>query len=329
MLLGQRTGDSVVLAGKALRSTVIEDASAQASMQHWIEMECYQLSRGRQLAQMDILDLGNHQIVQERQVAAVQKLGVTPANLCTLSYCTPDPSFRFSELGASEADTLFFMPEHTEFDIYVPAGAQTAYVSFDQEEFLNGARVLNPAQWGHTPLQLQQLQTAPQAALKGAIHLWFNTAAALSAAHVPVDSSLMPRLLLQHILQVATVSPPHDSRPPPLERARAVHICRMARAFVDECLAVDVVPTIVDICTTVGVSERSLQYAFRAYVDLSPVAYLRLCRLNRVRTTLRTSAPQTTTVTAVAMRFGFLHLGRFAQDYRQVFDESPSTTLAS
>ena len=39
MLLGQRTGDSVVLAGKALRSTVIEDASAQASMQQWIEME--------------------------------------------------------------------------------------------------------------------------------------------------------------------------------------------------------------------------------------------------------------------------------------------------
>lgn len=329
MIVGQRAGDSVVIAGKGLRSTVIEDASVQASMQPWIEMECYQLGRGRQLTQMDSLDFGSHQIVRERQVAAVQKLGITPANLCTLSYCTPDPRFRFSELGASEADTVFFMPEHTEFDIYVPAGAQTAYVSFNQEEFLSGARALNPAQWERTPQQLQQFQTAQQAALKGAINLWVNTAATLNGPHAPVDASLMRRLLLQSILQVATASKPDDARPSPIERSRALHICRMARAFVDDSLAVDIVPTIVDICTSVGVSERSLQYAFRAYVDMSPLTYLRLCRLNRVRATLRASAPQTTTVTAAAMRFGFLHLGRFALDYRQVFDESPSATLGS
>jgi AraC family ethanolamine operon transcriptional activator len=147
---------------------------------------------------------------------------------------------------------------------------------------------------------------------------------------VSPEIDLMRRLLLHNILQVATVSKNADeSHVPSVERARAFHICRMARIFVENCLAGDIVPTVVDICKSVSVSERSLQYAFRTYVDLSPLVYLRLCRLNRVRATLRSSHPQITTVTAVAMRFGFLHLGRFAVDYKQIFNESPSATLAS
>lgn len=328
-MVDQRTGTSSIVAGQELRSAVIEDASIQAAMQPWIEMECYQLSPGKQLARMETLNLGSQRIVRESQATSVQKLGITPANLCTLSYCTPTPNFRFSEIGASETDTLFFMPEHTEFDIYVPAGAQTAYVSFDQEEFLQGARALNPEQWERTPEQLQQLQTAQQATLKSTINHWFSATRKLGTCMPIVDDRMIRRLLLENILQVATTSSQNQSQPPPIERARAFYICRMACTFVEDSLAVDAVPTVTDICRTIGVSERALQYAFRAYVDMSPVAYLRLCRLNRVRTTLRTSAPQATTVTAVAMRFGFLHLGRFAQDYRRVFGEPPSATLAS
>lgn len=327
MVLDQQ-GENLSLS-QALLSSTVEDPSMQAALQPWIAMECYQLGRGRELAQMESLDLGNYQIVRESQTVAVQKLGAMPTNLCTLSYCTPDPNFRFSDLGAHEADTLFFMPEHTEFDIYVPAGAQTAYVSFNQEEFLDGARALSPSQWEKKPQQLQQLQTAQQTTLKRAINQWFSTTAELNEAHAVVDEHLMCRLLLENILQVVTTSNQDELQPLPVERARAFHICRMARAFVEDSLAVDAVPTVTDICRTIGVSERALQYAFRAYVDLSPLAYLRLCRLNRVRATLRVSGPQSTTVTAVAMRFGFLHLGRFAQDYRQIFDESPSATLAS
>ena len=298
-------------------------------MQPWIEMECYQLGCGQQLAQIDSLDLGSQQIVRESQTAAVQKLGVMPANLCTLSYCTPDPNFRFSDFSAAETDTVFFMPAHTEFDIYVPAGAQTAYVSLNQEEFLDGARTRDPAKWENTPEQLQQLQTAHQAALQHAINLWINTTSKLSTCSAAVDESQLRHLLLESILQVATAPSLDDSPAQPSERARGFNVCRMARAFVEANLAVDVVPTVTDICRTIGVSERTLQYAFRAYVDMSPIAYLRLCRLNRVRATLRTADPQTTTVTAVAMRFGFLHLGRFALDYRKLFNESPSATLAS
>ena len=39
------------------------------------------------------------------------------------------------------------------------------------------------------------------------------------------------------------------------------------------------------------------------------------------------AAPPETGVTAIALKWGFVHLGRFAQDYRRRYGELPSETL--
>ncbi len=309
-----------------MRSAVIQAAAVQAAMQPWIQMECYQLGRGKHLAHVDSLDLGSQQIVREHQEVAVQKLGVTPPNLCTVSCCTPDPAFRFSELRAG-GPTLFFMPGNCEFDIYVPAGAQTTYVSFSQDEFIRAAGALDPAHWGRPPQQLVSIRTPGQACFNRLVDQFLKASQTLAGCGEPVDTTAIQGVLLQHVLQIAVSPGASESEVSSLERARAFQICRAARSFVEERLAADHVPTIVDICATVGVSERTLQYAFRAYVHMSPLAYLRMCRLNRVRETLLASDPQETTVTAIAMRYGFLHLGRFSTDYKRAFDEAPSATL--
>jgi AraC family ethanolamine operon transcriptional activator len=319
--------DSDLITGRYLHSATIEDATTQASMQPWANMECYQLSSGKELVKMDIIDLGSQQVVRESQLASVQKIGVTPKDFCTISYCTLDPNFRFTELSTDISDRLFFLPEQIEYDIFVPAGAQTNYVSLKQETFLNNARILNPCLWENPPPQLALLKAEQLSQFKTALNLWLNTAEALRSKGIVADNSIVSESLLQQVLQILTSTNLEDSLPSPTERQRAFHTCRMARAFVEHKLAADIIPTIADICASVGVSERTLQYAFRSYVNMPPLAYLRLCRLNRVRATLLTSNPQSTTVTAVAMRFGFLHLGRFALDYKQVFNESPSVTL--
>ena len=77
----------------------------------------------------------------------------------------------------------------------------------------------------------------------------------------------------------------------------------------------------------VAVSVRALQEGFQRSFDLPPMAYLREVRLNRVHEELVVRAPDTTTVTAVAARWGFLHAGRFATAYRRKFGCLPSDTL--
>jgi len=58
------------------------------------------------------------------------------------------------------------------------------------------------------------------------------------------------------------------------------------------------------------------------------MTYLREVRLRRAHDELLASPPSSTTVSAVASRWGIVHLGRFAAAYRAAFGESPSQTLA-
>ena len=318
-----RSGDGV-----AIRSAPIEDAAKQAAYQPWVEIECVQLSDGPKVAQLDSLDFGSQQIVRERQDASVQKLGSTPVDFCTVSISTEKPATRFSEHCGEHPNTVFFLPANTEFDIHIPAGSETTYIGFSQEEFLNGARVLNPAFWERPPPGVVPLATRRRNEFKEIADLWLNTALATTCSGGTVDTSTLRSHLLHSVLQIVAVSE-DDPAPSFKERARALQIGRTARAFVDDRLETEELPTMVEICEALGVSERTLQYAFREYVGLSPVAYLRICRLNRVRAALAASDPQETTITQVAMRFGFLHLGRFAGDYKRMFGETPSETLAS
>ena len=75
-----------------------------------------------------------------------------------------------------------------------------------------------------------------------------------------------------------------------------------------------------------SVPERTLQKHFRAFLGISPLDYWRRLRLAAARNELLRCADDAS-VTEIATRFGFSHLGRFAQQYRRRFGKSPSSTL--
>jgi len=89
----------------------------------------------------------------------------------------------------------------------------------------------------------------------------------------------------------------------------------------------DTVINVNDLCRITGVSERTLQYAFKEYFGISPKRYLMHVRLNAVRKALSRARPGEVTITDMAHRFGFWHMGQFAADYRLLFSELPSETL--
>jgi transcriptional regulator GlxA family with amidase domain len=84
---------------------------------------------------------------------------------------------------------------------------------------------------------------------------------------------------------------------------------------------------VTDLAAIAGTGVRSLQEAFRRHVGMSPMEYLQQVRLGLVRDALLRAYPQQTTVADVAYRWGFSHLGRFAQAYRVQFGVLPSETL--
>ncbi|MHA6794342.1 AraC family transcriptional regulator [Pseudonocardia bannensis] len=85
--------------------------------------------------------------------------------------------------------------------------------------------------------------------------------------------------------------------------------------------------TVPDLARAAGISVRSLEDGFRRYLDTSPRAYLRERRLCCAHEELVRSSPSGVSVTEVAYRWGFAHLGRFALAYRKRFGVTPSETL--
>ena len=102
-------------------------------------------------------------------------------------------------------------------------------------------------------------------------------------------------------------------------------IIRMSMDFVDqhdgEYLSVE------QLAAAAGVSERTLRYVFQHYFGLAPVRYLNRRTLHQVRKALKAADPTEATVTKIATQFGVWQFGRFARDYRFLFDELPSETL--
>ena len=84
--------------------------------------------------------------------------------------------------------------------------------------------------------------------------------------------------------------------------------------------------SIADLVAHCGVPERTLRKHFRAFMAVSPLKCWRQLRLAAARACLLEGSNDTS-ITEVAVRFGFGHFGRFAQDYRQHFGETPSVTL--
>jgi AraC-like DNA-binding protein len=76
-----------------------------------------------------------------------------------------------------------------------------------------------------------------------------------------------------------------------------------------------------------GTGAIAVSDAFRAARGLSPLGFLAQVRLNYARRMLL-AGEETTSVAAVARRFGFSRASHFAKDYRNMFGELPSATLA-
>lgn len=109
-------------------------------------------------------------------------------------------------------------------------------------------------------------------------------------------------------------------------RRQTRRFVREAVAFIAENLANPI--SLEDIANAAHVSVRSMQQGFRSDLGTSPMAYLRDRRLDRARADLADAvATDELSVTDVAERWGFGHLGNFALHYRKRFGETPSQTL--
>ncbi|MEB0207243.1 AraC family transcriptional regulator [Pseudomonas sp. CCC3.1] len=79
--------------------------------------------------------------------------------------------------------------------------------------------------------------------------------------------------------------------------------------------------------TQACMSQRSLYVLFERELGVTPLQHIRQRKLARIHACLSDPSCTVRSLTELALDYGFLHLGRFSDSYRQQYGELPSSTL--
>ena len=156
--------------------------------------------------------------------------------------------------------------------------------------------------------------------LVGHLETELSSPDSLLSNHIATD--LFENLLLRSIIQGLMHN--YSERLQRPRRSADLKAVRRAEAYFHANLTE--VVTLSDLAREAGCSARSLQLAFQEARGMTPMEALRRGRLDGARQALK-RADSDTSVTDVALQFGFSNLGRFANLYQRTFGEKPFQTL--
>jgi AraC family transcriptional regulator, ethanolamine operon transcriptional activator len=260
-------------------------------------------------------------LVQVRRATILR--GITPDDEVTLLSTSPSsPPVR---VGSRPIDSgvCLMLGTRAQVEIYLPENCCAFMLSLPSSR-TNGATTRLSAAPAKGQAEFRALAAEHSALLNKCMDLL----EAFRRSSAPKVIATQVQLRLRELLAPAAAKLFALSRPVASESkegsTRRQAVAR-ACAYIDKHLNEQI--TLEDLCTVAGVRARTLEYAFRKCYEVGPVAYLRSVRLCRVRRDLRNSR-RVASVAKTARRWRFTHMGQFGRDYRLLFGESPSSTLA-
>ncbi len=150
--------------------------------------------------------------------------------------------------------------------------------------------------------------------------------AGAASSGAPAERSMGndPRSVLLDRLERCFTSTRGAAEHPPSANVRK----RAFQLAIDHVTAAGLRTSALAMANAAGVSQKTLEAVFVEQLGMTPARFLKAARLNLAHRQLSDADPELMTVTGVAMHCGFSHLGRFSAEYRQLFGERPSETLA-
>ena len=286
--------------------------------QHGVEQQTRQLGKGPFRASLSARSTEQADLFADRYNTALSLYLEPPAGTVGLLF-PRSANGRFLSCGEEVGNSsLIMLNERSSLDIVTSALAGSEAIALQETRFIELTETLCPTQ---NPVNLEQSavirgDTAQLGALR-------NSLLELVACPEPNPEYLSNVITTAVTWLVESLT--HFSPERITANWKRIHIAKLAQAFIEEhyCEAV----TTESLCLVTGASARSLQRCFREHFDLTITDYMKMVRLNAAHRDMAATHPSENSVTSIAMRNGFTHLGRFSSAYRGRFRESPSETL--
>tara|TARA_R110002074_G_scaffold109131_6_gene235393 strand:- start:170 stop:1126 length:957 start_codon:yes stop_codon:yes gene_type:complete len=296
--------------------SVANDANEHAgNLTNW-HQQYDQVGNGRFYGRIDELHLDGIQLFIEHTSHAVRQQCMVWPDSVWFGIPSRTEDVRINGQNADHTDILC-RPGSRHFELVTPD-------SFDMLSLVVHQRELKQ-QSESQGIELKVLDTSSHPRLKLPVQTLLNIQYLLRrivrTEASRLDGQIHHDLLIMAVLELLSVEKPNQKVAPSYAHRKAV--VEKIKAYIN---TVDDLPvTMSKLCEVGCVSQRTLQYSFESILCISPIQFLRISRLNRVRRMLRADDAQS--VSDIAAFNGFYHHSQFSASYKQLFGECPSETL--
>jgi len=309
-----------------LRTVVSGDANEHARNLGAWDQTYEQLGRGRFLGRLDELWLNGLQLFRERTSHDMLETGVPWPGSRTFGIPLAMQGAGVFGGCPMPADMILTLGPRDYMEFRTPAALDIVGLSLSADALSAFSRDLEGIDLEGELHGRRLLPVAP-GTLAGLRDFLGQVFTLLETSAKQLDNPQVARGL-EHALLERVIGAVRDARPEPPQTFTATvrrGIVQRAREYALS--RPDEPVTVVELCSALKISRRTLQTCFHDMLGMSPHQYLRTLRLNGLRRDLRNVACPSTSVQAIAGRWGFWHLSSCAADYRRLFGELPSTTL--
>jgi len=285
-----------------------------------------QLSPGGFLGTLNFADFGDLKFTHLHQNQSTKATGTKSADDIGFSLAFQPKLTQVSSHGCviQNHDIFGFDPTR-EVDVVVSkdvhlviasVNARAFHTLYEQMGYEQGEKSLK-----HNAMRLHPASLRPLKAFYQEITHVFNNQPAL------LMQSKMQSLIMEDFLPllINTFGRNAQKKPRILKPFRRYSLVKKAeeisKSYKDKPL------TLQKLCKELETSSTALCCGFEDIFGISPMAYVKIQRLNGVRRALMNPNPNTKTVMEVAQEWGFRNAAYFAKDYKEMFGESPLNTL--
>jgi len=279
-------------------------------------------------AELETLHMGSIRMQRGLYSMGILVDGAWPSDMITVGFVLEAPTDATVNGFACPPLSIQLYCEGCEL-CYRAAPGSTWFILLVERERIQQAalrlygRPLPIPETGSTSIEPEELDAKRIAA---AIHVFF----AMGAYPNPTQNIDALYRLLEEQFHYDLACALHNGRRQDRSReARRVAQRRSVMRRAEEYLRANISGTfsLSELADAAGTSARTLESRFLETYGVTPLTWFRSMKLNEIHKELQRSRGTGQRVSDIAMRLGFLHFGRFAEEYRRLFGECPRDTL--
>ena len=305
---------SIFTPGELIRTYYTDYDTMVESAKHWQQKCVFQFRPSAIEGEHHVFELSSMQLSYAKKAGGMMYMLIPPSNCITVSIiCKCEDKGCFGTLKLHTGDVIFYDDTHA-YNYFSNKHMEICSINIDKASFPELTETFN------------YLQTDGTICFKND-NDYFCTLFTKVLEKFPdkntIDADRLKKTEDEIIAAVSELMKTEKPVKNPLSRGeRAVFdIVEKVYTQMDKNIPIH------SLAEAYNISEQTLQARFKSLYGTTPRHFLQLLKLNMAHQELLSSNPKHQTVTRVAYKWGFKHMGNFGKYYRELFGESPSVTL--